>query len=146
MEVGEEEIVACLTLEGIFMSMGKTATKEAYEWRKSRPKLVKALCIKGRVRNDITGYEVQMRYVTNAINCYMKQYGFPLKEAIRELNKIVADADKTLNEEFLKTVAVGLMDFGRMIATTYNVDERFIHPEGKIKEYMTSMLLDQIRL
>ncbi|KAG2291461.1 hypothetical protein Bca52824_038130 [Brassica carinata] len=46
-------------------------------------------------------------YVTNAINCYMKQYGFPLKEAIRELNKIVADADKTLNEEFLKTVAVG---------------------------------------
>ena len=61
MEVGEEEIVACLTLEGIFMSMGKTATKEAYEWRKSRPKLVKALCIKGRVRNDITGYEVQMR-------------------------------------------------------------------------------------
>ncbi|KAL0679439.1 hypothetical protein Bca4012_007420 [Brassica carinata] len=92
MEVGEEEIVACLTLEGIFMSMGKTATKEAYEWRKSRPKLVKALCIKGRVRNDITGYE---------------QYGFPLKEAIRELNKIVADADKTLNEEFLKTVAVG---------------------------------------
>ncbi|CAG7897999.1 unnamed protein product [Brassica rapa] len=113
------------------MSMGKTATKEAYEWLKSRPKLVKALCIKGRLRNDITGYEDDMSrgYVTNAINCYMKQYGVPLEEAIRELNKIVADADKTLNEEFLTTVAVGrgvlkaAMDFGRMIATTYNVDE-----------------------
>ncbi|KAF8115055.1 hypothetical protein N665_0030s0098 [Sinapis alba] len=154
MEVGEEEIVACLTLAGIFMSMGKIASKEAYEWLKSRPKLVQALCIKGRLRNDITGYEDDMSrgYVTNAISCYMKQYGVPLEEAIGELNKIVAAADKTLNEEFLTTVDVGrgvlkaAMDFGRMIAVTYNVDEGFTHPEGKIKEYMTSMLLDQIRL
>lgn len=60
MEVGEEEVTACATLAGIFMSMGKMATKEAFEWLKSRPKLVKSLCIKGRLMNDITGFEVKM--------------------------------------------------------------------------------------
>ncbi|CDY54565.1 BnaA08g30440D [Brassica napus] len=130
---------------------GLTATKEAYEWLKSRPKLVKALCIKGRLRNDITGYEDDMSrgYVTNAINCYMKQYGVPLEEAIRELNKIVADADKTLNEEFLTTVAVGrgvlkaAMDFGRMIATTYNVDEGSKEKSRRVHKKKKKKILDK---
>lgn len=91
-------------------------------------------------------------YVTNAINCYMKQYGVPVEEAMRELKKIVADADKTINEEFLTTVDVGrgvlkaFMNLARMVSVAYNVEEGFTHPEGKIKEYMTSLFVDQIRL
>lgn len=61
MEVGEVEVTAAATLAGIFMSMGKMATKEAFEWLKSRPKLVQSLSIKGRLMNDITGFEVQMQ-------------------------------------------------------------------------------------
>lgn len=75
--------------------------------------------------------------VTNAVTCYMKQYGVPVEEAIRELNKIVADADKTINEELLTTVDVErfvlkvAIDFARMITVTYNVDEGFTHPDRK---------------
>lgn len=60
MEVGEVEFTAYALLAGIFMTKGKIA-KEAYEWLKVRPKLFQCLSIKGRLRNDITGYEVQMR-------------------------------------------------------------------------------------
>ncbi|CAH8326921.1 unnamed protein product [Eruca vesicaria subsp. sativa] len=128
MEVGEVEITLGASLAGIFMCLGKIATKEAYEWPKSRPKLFKSLSIKARLRNDITD------------------------GAIRELTKIVSEADKTINEEFLTTVDVGprvlkaTIDFARMITVTYNVDEGFTHPEGKSKEYMTSLFLNQIRL
>lgn len=61
MEVGKEEIVICPSMAAIFLPMEKIGTKEAYEWLKSRPNLVQSLCIITRLRNDIAGYEVQIR-------------------------------------------------------------------------------------
>ncbi|KAG7621164.1 Terpenoid cyclases/protein prenyltransferase alpha-alpha toroid [Arabidopsis suecica] len=154
MEVGEVEVTVYASLAGIFMSMGKMATKEAFEWLKSRPKLVQYLSIKGRLMNDLMGYEDDMSrgYVTNAVNCYMKQYGVTKEEAFRELRKMVADANKTLNEEFLTTTGVphfllkATIDLARMMTVAYNVNEGFTNPQGKIKEYMTSMFVDQIHI
>jgi len=60
MEVGEEEISVCSTLAGIFMCMEQKATKEDYEWLKSRPKFIQTLCARCRLKNDITGFEVQL--------------------------------------------------------------------------------------
>nr|AAM91652.1 putative terpene cyclase [Arabidopsis thaliana] len=151
MEVGQMEITACVTVAYILMSMGKTGTKEAFEWLKSRPKLVQSLCTKGRLMNDIAGFEDDMSrgYVVNAVNCYMKQYGVTEKEAFKELRKMVVNTHKTLNEEFLTTTCVShyvlreTMDFARMIIVTYNGYEGFTRPdEGKIEEYMTSLFVD----
>jgi len=91
-------------------------------------------------------------YVTNAVNCYMKQYGVTKEEAFRELRKMVADANKTLNEEFLTTTGVphfllkATIDLARMMTVAYNVNEGFTNPQGKIKEYMTSIFVDQIHI
>ncbi|KAG7542142.1 Isoprenoid synthase domain superfamily [Arabidopsis thaliana x Arabidopsis arenosa] len=128
MEVGEVEVTVCASLADIFMSMGKMATKEAFEWLKSRPKLVQSLSMRGRLMNDLMGYKDDMSrgYVTNAINCYMKQYGVTKEEACRELHKMVADANKTLNEEFLTTTGVShfllkaTIDLARMMTVAYN--------------------------
>ncbi|XP_010449212.1 PREDICTED: putative terpenoid synthase 7 [Camelina sativa] len=154
MEVGEVEVTVGATLAGIFMSMGNMATQEAFEWLKSRPQLVRSLSIKGRLMNDLMGYEDDMSrgYVTNAVNCYMKQYAVTKEEAFRELHKMVANANKTLNEEFLTTTGVShcllkaTIDLARMMTVAYNVNEGFTNPQGKIKEYMTSMFVDQIRI
>ncbi|EOA18590.1 hypothetical protein CARUB_v10007162mg [Capsella rubella] len=152
MEVGEMEVVSCATVAGIIMSMGKMGTKEACEWLKSRPKLVMSLCTKGRLMNDIAGFEDDMSrgYVANSVNCYMKQYGVTEEEAFKELRKMVANENKKINEEFLTTTCVShsvlkeCIDFSRMITVTYNGYEGFTHPEGKTKEYMTSIFIDQI--
>ncbi|KAF2531983.1 hypothetical protein F2Q70_00032835 [Brassica cretica] len=77
MEVGEVEVAVYATLASRYMSKGKMAAKEAFEWLKSRPKIVQSLCVKGRLMDDITGFQddISRGYVTNAVSCYMKQYG-----------------------------------------------------------------------
>ncbi|KAF8115069.1 hypothetical protein N665_0030s0110 [Sinapis alba] len=154
MEVAEVDITVCAALAGCFMSMGKMATKEAYEWLKSRPRLIKSLCIRGRLMNDITGLEEDMRrgQITNAVNCYMKQYGVTKQDALRKLHKMVVDTGNIINEELLTTTGVSrlilrtVIGLAQSIAVCYNGYEGFTFPEGKMKEYMTSMFVDQIRL
>ncbi|CAH8390868.1 unnamed protein product [Eruca vesicaria subsp. sativa] len=154
MEVGEMEIAVYATLASRYMSMGKMTAKEAYEWLMSRPKLVQSVCVKGRLMDDITGFQddISRGYVTNAVSCYMKQYGVSEIEAFRELNKMVGEADKIINEEFLTITGVrhcvlkAAIDLARMIHVCYNGYEGYTDPQGKINEYMTSMFVNQIRL
>ncbi|XP_048633180.1 putative terpenoid synthase 7 isoform X3 [Brassica napus] len=128
MEVGEVEVAVYATLASRYMSMGKMAAKEAFEWLKSRPKLVQSLCVKGRLMDDITGFQddISRGYVTNAVSCYMKQYGVSENEAFRELNKMVGEAEKIINEEFLTKTGVrhcvlkAVIDLARMIHVCYN--------------------------
>ena len=90
--------------------------------------------------------------ITNAVNCYMKQYGVTKQDALRELHKMVADTDNITNEELLTTAGVSslvlktVMGLAQSITVCYNGCEGYTRPEGKIKEYMTSMYVDQIRL
>ncbi|KAF3543545.1 hypothetical protein DY000_02009595 [Brassica cretica] len=90
--------------------------------------------------------------ITNAVNCYMKQYGVTKQDALRELHKMVADTDNITNEELLTTAGVSslvlktVMGLAQSITVCYNGCQGYTQPEGKIKEYMTSMYVDQIRL
>ena len=59
MEVAGVGVASIATLAGSLMCMGKIVTKEAYQWLKSRPKLIQVLCMKGRLVNDMNGFEVQ---------------------------------------------------------------------------------------
>ncbi|CAN7031769.1 hypothetical protein BRARA_H01002 [Brassica rapa] len=154
MEVAEVVIGVYVVLAGYFICLGKMATKEAYEWLKSRPRLVKSLSVRGRLMNDITGLEDDMSrgQITNAVNCYMKQYGVTKQDALRELHKMVADTDNIINEELLTTTGVSclvlktVMGLAQSITVCYNGYEGYTRPEGKMKEYMTSLFVDQIRL
>ena len=47
------------TMAGTLMGMGHIATKETYEWLRSRPKVNQSLSINGRPMNDMAGFEVQ---------------------------------------------------------------------------------------
>lgn len=58
MEVGQVEIAVYATLGGCLMCIKHTDTEEAYKWLKSRPKLLTSLSMKGRLMNDIAGFEV----------------------------------------------------------------------------------------
>lgn len=47
-----------LLASAILVGMGEVATKEAFEWAASFPKIVDASSAIGRIMNDITSYEV----------------------------------------------------------------------------------------
>ncbi|KAG5413512.1 hypothetical protein IGI04_001079 [Brassica rapa subsp. trilocularis] len=154
MVVGELEVSWYASMAGTFMGMGHIAMKGAYEWLKSRPKLIQAISINGRLMNDMTGFEDDMSrgYVTNGINCYMKQYGVTKAEAYKELHKMRVHNDKIVNGELLTTKDVPrrilkqAINCARMANVAYGYGEGLTHPEGKIKDYIVSLYLDLIRL
>ncbi|KAG2261037.1 hypothetical protein Bca52824_068116 [Brassica carinata] len=154
MEVGEVEITMYATMAGTLMGMGHIATKETYEWLKSRPKLIQSLSINGRLMNDMAGFEDDMSrgYVTTAVNCYMKQYGVTKSEAFKKLHQMRVDNDKIVNEELLKIkdvpkrVLKEAINCARMTHVAYGYGEGLTHPEGKIKDYIISLYIDLIRL
>ncbi|CAG7887118.1 unnamed protein product [Brassica rapa] len=150
MVVGELEVSWYASMAGTFMGMGHIAMKGAYEWLKSRPKLIQAISINGRLMNDMTGFEDDMSrgYVTNGINCYMKQYGVTKAEAYKELHKMRVHNDKIVNGELLTTkdvprrVLKQAINCARMANVAYGYGEGLTHPEGKIKDYIVSLYLD----
>ncbi|CAF2130487.1 hypothetical protein HID58_012397 [Brassica napus] len=154
MEVGEVEITMYATMAGTLMGMGHIATKETYEWLKSRPKLIQSLSINGRLMNDMAGFEDDMSrgYVTTGVNCYMKQFGVTKSEAFKKLHQMRVDNDKIVNEELLKIkdvpkrVLKEAINCARMTHVAYGYGEGLTHPEGKIKEYIIALYIDLIRL
>lgn len=83
----------------------------------------------------------------------MNQYGVTEKEAIRELSKMITEADKILNEEILKNVIVPrkVWKVALGIARTMNFtcsasDDQYNKPKGKVKEYIISLFVKKIRL
>jgi hypothetical protein len=151
LDVAGLELAISFTFAGILMGMENVCKPEAYEWLKSRDKLVRGVITKVRLLNDIFGYEDDMRrgYVTNSINCYKKQYGVTEEEAIRKLHQIVADGEKMMNEEFLKPINVPyqvpkvvILDTLRAANVSYEKDDEFTRPGEHLKNCITSIYFD----
>ncbi|KAL9309051.1 putative lyase [Arabidopsis thaliana] len=151
LDVAGLELAISFTFAGILMGMENVCKPEAYEWLKSRDKLVRGVITKVRLLNDIFGYEDDMRrgYVTNSINCYKKQYGVTEEEAIRKLHQIVADGEKMMNEEFLKPINVPyqvpkvvILDTLRAANVSFEKDDEFTRPGEHLKNCITSIYFD----
>lgn len=89
-------------------------------------------------------------YVTNSINCCMKQYGVTEEEAFRKLRQMVEDGDKIMNGEFLKPINVPhqvlkvVLDTLRAVNVAYDKEDGFTHPAKHLKNLITSMYVDLI--
>ncbi|EFH39405.1 hypothetical protein ARALYDRAFT_332992 [Arabidopsis lyrata subsp. lyrata] len=129
-EVGGIALTSYATLMYSFVGMGETVGKEAYEW------------------NDMSN-----GFAANAINYYMKQFVVTKEGAILECQKMIANINKIINEELLKTTAVSprvlkqALNFRRLLEVLYTKsDDIFNCSEGKLKEYIVTLLIDPIRL
>lgn len=92
-------------------------------------------------------------FAANAINYYMKQFEVSKEKAMLECQKMIADVNKTINEELLKTTAVPCqvlkqaLNFGRLLHVLYSKsDDIYNCSEGKLKEYIATLLVDPILL
>ncbi|KAF2285871.1 hypothetical protein GH714_008573 [Hevea brasiliensis] len=68
-----------------FLSMGKIATTDAFEWVSNDPKIIRALSLLCRLMNDIVSHEFEQNreHAPSSVECYMKQHGVSKK---RQLN------------------------------------------------------------
>ncbi|KAG2301858.1 hypothetical protein Bca52824_030511 [Brassica carinata] len=153
-EAGGAEIGSYATITCSIMGLGEIGKKEAFEWMRSRPKIVQVLAAKTRLMDDMTDYEedIGKGYTANALNYFMKHHGVTKEEAIKEFDKMIKDINKIVNEECLKTTHISrrvlnqVINYGRSLDVLYTSDDVYNHREGMFKEYITTLLVDPIHL
>uniref|UniRef100_A0A1J3F9Q5 Alpha-barbatene synthase n=2 Tax=Noccaea caerulescens TaxID=107243 RepID=A0A1J3F9Q5_NOCCA len=147
--VGNDLLIACC-----IMGLEEIGGKEAFEWLRLRPKLVQAFGAKLRILDDITDFEEDMGsgYTANGVNYYMNEHEVTKEEANRELEKMIGDINKIANEECLNMTTtmphrniMQAVRFGRAMDVLYIGDDVYNNRDGKLKEYMNSLLVDPIR-
>ncbi|CAN6935922.1 unnamed protein product [Brassica oleracea] len=150
LDVAGLEIAVDFSLACVLMAMENIFKEEAYEWLKSRDKLVRAMSTKARVPNDMFGYEDDMSrgYLTGSVNCYKKQYGVTEEEAFRKLGQLIAEGDKMMNGEILKPINVPrqvlkvVIDTLRALNVGYNKEDGFTRPYRHLKNHIMSIYVD----
>ncbi|KAJ9135131.1 hypothetical protein P3X46_032345 [Hevea brasiliensis] len=118
-----------------FLGMGELASKEAFDWLCTEPKIVKAVSAICRLILRLSKlcrlfFEHSRGHVASAVECYIKQYGVSEQEACYELNKQVENAWKDINEEILKPnnaapmpLLTIILNFARIVDDVYKDED-----------------------
>ncbi|CAA3011453.1 germacrene-D synthase-like [Olea europaea subsp. europaea] len=105
LKVGKITSTYILLSAAVFAGTGELASKEAFEWITSDPLILQALEIICRLMNDMVGIGFEQKI--SAVECYMNQNkGATKEEAFAELEELVTDAWKDINEECLHPIVV----------------------------------------
>ncbi|THU43309.1 hypothetical protein C4D60_Mb00t07630 [Musa balbisiana] len=137
-----------------FIGMREIATKEAFEWITSFPKIVQAAAKIGRIMNDITSHELEQtrEHVASTVQCYMKEYGTDVHVACKKLQGLVDDAWKEINEECLNPTAFSfallerIINYSRIAENTYKYVDGYTNSSTKTKEYISLLLVHPVPL
>nr|UJH94378.1 germacrene D synthase 2 [Zanthoxylum ailanthoides] len=137
-----------------FVGMGDIATKEAFEWSFSKPKMVTASQVVSRLLDDIVSHKFEQSrgHVASSVECYMKQYGATEEEAYNVFRKQVSNAWKDINEECLRPTAVPMplleriINLTRVMDVVYKYEDGYTHAGGLMKDFVASLLINPVPL
>ncbi|CAH9106378.1 unnamed protein product [Cuscuta epithymum] len=126
----------------------------AFDWLETHdPLIVQASAIIARLKDDIAGhkFEQERGHMDSAVECYMKQYGKLEEEAVKELEEVVANAWKDINQECLKPTAIyplpiliRVVNLARVIELLYKKDGDSYTHSSNLKPMITSILVDPV--
>ncbi|XP_064986606.1 (S)-beta-bisabolene synthase-like isoform X1 [Musa acuminata AAA Group] len=144
---------ACpLLASASLVGMGEVATKEAFEWVASFPKIVEALAAIGRIMNDITSYEREGKreHVVSTVHCCMKEYGTSIDDACKKLQEMVEDAWKDINQEclnpttFLAPLLQTSLYFTRILENVYKYIDAYTESNTTMRECISLLLVQPV--
>ncbi|XP_064941435.1 (S)-beta-bisabolene synthase-like [Musa acuminata AAA Group] len=141
-----------LLASAILVGMGEVATKEAFEWAASFPKIVDASSAIGRIMNDITSYEREGKreHVVSTVHCCMKEYGTSIDDACKKLQEMVEDAWKDINQEclnpttFLAPLLQTSLYFTRILENVYKYIDAYTESNTTMRECISLLLLQPV--
>ncbi|CAI9299079.1 unnamed protein product [Lactuca saligna] len=131
------------------VGMGEMVSEDALAWYESHPKTLQASELISRLQDDVMTYQFERERGQSAtgVDSYIKTYGVSEKEAIDELNKMIENAWKDINEGCLKPREVSMdllapiLNLARMIDVVYRYDDGFTFPGKTMKEYITLLFV-----
>ncbi|MED6123095.1 hypothetical protein PIB30_046056 [Stylosanthes scabra] len=135
-----------------FLGLAGFATKQVCDWIISDPKIVKAVSLIGRLKDDMAShkFEQQREHVASGVECCMKQYNLSQEEANKLILKELGDYWKDIIEEYLKSNNIPrpvfdfIVNFGRISEFTYsNFEDKYTNVE-LLRDYVVELLLDPI--
>ncbi|XP_031383637.1 (-)-germacrene D synthase-like [Punica granatum] len=137
-----------------FLGMGDVASKDAFEWLLSDPKILRGSMIVCRLMDDIVSHKFEQKrgHVASAIECYMKHHGATEQETEEKLWKMIDDGWKDINEECLHPTPVPMplltriVNFTCVIEVLYKDKDRYTNSQTDLKDYVTALLVDPIPL
>ncbi|CAL5016231.1 unnamed protein product [Urochloa decumbens] len=136
----------CMQLTAFaLVSMGDVATSEAIEWTRTYPKIVRGVCIIGRVMNDIVSHEREQTsdHVVSTVQTCMKEYGFTVAQANRKLGEIVEEAwmdmvQECLDQKYPIAVLEKAVNLARTMDFMYKREDAYTLSHS-LKDVMTSL-------
>ncbi|KAL9381983.1 hypothetical protein Peur_025018 [Populus x canadensis] len=135
-----------------FLGMEDVAGGEEYEWLKSNPKIIKAGKMIGRLMTDIVGHEDEQKRgdCASGVECYMKQYAVSGKKATEEIQKMVANGWKDINEDCMrptnapKVLLQHNVNLARVTDVMYGDDDDAYTIPLSLKDYITLLYVEEV--
>lgn len=137
-----------------FLGLGELASKKAFEWLLTEPKILQGAAFIGRLMDDLVSnkFEQKRGHVASAVECYVKQHSVSEKEARNEIGKLVEKAWKDINEEIVKPSDDGLemplplkncmLNLARVIYLVYKDGDGYTHSKtSNLRKVLTTLLL-----
>ncbi|PAN10360.1 hypothetical protein PAHAL_2G089500 [Panicum hallii] len=141
----------CMHIANItFVLMGDVTTREAIEWAFSFPEMIRAVCIVGRISNDIMSHEREQvsKHVASTVQTCMKEYGMTVHQAYEKLRALIDEAWMEIVQGCLcKTEPMELLEkvvnVARVMDNMYKRDDAYTHPYS-LKDTITSMYVNSV--
>uniref|UniRef100_A0A2K1WPM3 Isoprene synthase, chloroplastic n=1 Tax=Populus trichocarpa TaxID=3694 RepID=A0A2K1WPM3_POPTR len=135
-----------------FVGMDEVAGQEEYKWLKSNPKIMKAGKMICRLVNDIVGHEDEQKRgdCASGVECFMKQYDVSEKKAIEEIQKMVANGWKDINEDCMMPTNAPMLllqhivNLVRVTEVTYGHNDDAYTIPLSLKDSVTLLYVEQV--
>ncbi|XP_015161133.1 germacrene C synthase-like [Solanum tuberosum] len=136
-------------------------TKENIEWLTNGLLVARSAGAICRCMDDISDHEVnqQRGHVASIVDCYIKEYEVSKEEAHVEIRKMVTNAWKDINKEFLfhKDVPFFVLELGlnfaQLVDTTFGdghdefrLHDEYTSPKSETKKMLSLLLVESINI
>ncbi|XBI98105.1 hypothetical protein VPH35_018368 [Triticum aestivum] len=142
---------ACMQIISfVFIFMGDVTTREVLEWALTYPKIIRSVCIVGRIGNDMVSHEREQisQHVISTVQTCTKEHEITVAEANEKLKVIIEEAWMDIVRECLhKKQPMVLLekatDLARTMDFMYKREDAFTLPSS-LKETLTSLYVNYI--
>ncbi|KAG8371181.1 hypothetical protein BUALT_Bualt13G0060300 [Buddleja alternifolia] len=143
---------AAVVFAGMFMGM-ESASKEAFDWLMSEPKIVEAAGLLTRHMNDISTYdrEHEEGVFPTPVDCYMIENGVSKQEALDKIFEHAEDQWKTINKEWIASTVPRhwmkpILNYARIQDATYKGGKDLITDpmDGSGQDQIVALFIDPI--
>ncbi|KAF4359604.1 hypothetical protein F8388_003607 [Cannabis sativa] len=129
-------------------------TKDVFEWLSKDRKIIRASVTICRLMDDIAEHKFEEDDYEehSAVECYMIEHGVCEEEAYDELNKLIINAWKEINEEFVKPTQVAspilfrALNFSRVMDLIFKFGDGYTHVGKITKDIVAALLIHPIPL